>query len=144
MSAAAPVEEILQGAPPRPRVYAFLVAASAAAALLGFAREAAVGALFGASRATDAFYAALALPFLAAYFIAGGALAPPLTAAVASRLARGDEAGARGVLASSLREVQPVRSIDGAALPQAPGPRSSAAASAVREHIEAAVAHAAG
>ncbi len=103
MSAAAPAEEILQSAPPRPRVYAFLVAASAAAALLGFAREAAVGALFGASRATDAFYAALALPFLAAYFIAGGALAPPLTAAVASRLVRGDEEGARGVLASALR-----------------------------------------
>jgi branched-chain amino acid aminotransferase len=47
-------------------------------------------------------------------------------------------------LASSLREVQPVRSIDGAALPQAPGPLSSAAATAVREHIEAALSPATG
>ena len=47
-------------------------------------------------------------------------------------------------LASSLREVQPVRSIDGADLPQAPGPLSSSAATAVHEHIEAALSHAAG
>ena len=47
-------------------------------------------------------------------------------------------------LASSLREVQPVRSIDGVALPQAPGPLSASAATAVREHIEAALSHAAG
>ena len=47
-------------------------------------------------------------------------------------------------LASSLREVQPVRSIDGTALPQAPGPLSSSAAAAVREHIEAALSHVAG
>lgn len=40
-------------------------------------------------------------------------------------------------LASSLREVHPVHAIDGAALPQAPGPVSTAAATAVREHIEA-------
>ena len=43
-------------------------------------------------------------------------------------------------LASSLREVQPVRSIDGREIPQAPGPASAAAAVAVREHIEAALA----
>jgi branched-chain amino acid aminotransferase len=42
-------------------------------------------------------------------------------------------------LASSLREVQPVRSIDGRAIPEAPGPVSAAAAERVREHIEAAV-----
>jgi len=45
-------------------------------------------------------------------------------------------------LASSLREVHPVHAIDGAALPQAPGPVSKAAAAAVREHIEAALARA--
>jgi branched-chain amino acid aminotransferase len=43
-------------------------------------------------------------------------------------------------LASSLREVQPVRSIDGRAVPEAPGPVSADAAVRVREHIEAAVA----
>ncbi|MDQ3722323.1 MAG: aminotransferase class IV [Actinomycetota bacterium] len=51
-------------------------------------------------------------------------------------LAAADEA----FLASSLREVHPVHAIDGAALPQAPGPVSSAAATAVREHIEAEIA----
>jgi branched-chain amino acid aminotransferase len=42
-------------------------------------------------------------------------------------------------LASSLREVQPVRSIDGRAIPAAPGPVSADAARRVREHIEAAL-----
>ena len=42
-------------------------------------------------------------------------------------------------LASSLREVQPVRSIDGRAIPAAPGPVSADAAARVREHIEAAL-----
>jgi branched-chain amino acid aminotransferase len=46
-------------------------------------------------------------------------------------------------LASSLREVQPVRSIDGRDLPAAPGPVSADAAARVREHIEAALASAA-
>jgi len=40
-------------------------------------------------------------------------------------------------LASSLREVQPVRSIDERALPAAPGPVAIAAAERVREHIAA-------
>jgi branched-chain amino acid aminotransferase len=53
-------------------------------------------------------------------------------------LARASEA----FLASSLREVHPVHAIDGAALPQAPGPVSSAAAAAVHEHIEAQLARA--
>ena len=42
-------------------------------------------------------------------------------------------------LASTLREVHPVATIDGAALPAAPGPLSSAAAERVRAHIEAAL-----
>jgi branched-chain amino acid aminotransferase len=54
-----------------------------------------------------------------------------------------DVAGAsEAFLASSLREVHPVHAIDGAALPQAPGPVSTAAAAAVREHIEAELARA--
>jgi branched-chain amino acid aminotransferase len=46
-------------------------------------------------------------------------------------------------LASSLREVQPVRSIDGRDVPAVPGPVSIEAAARVREHIEAALADAA-
>ena len=42
-------------------------------------------------------------------------------------------------LASSLREVQPVRSIDGRDVPAAPGPVSTAAAARVRDYIEAAL-----
>jgi branched-chain amino acid aminotransferase len=42
-------------------------------------------------------------------------------------------------LASSLREVQPVRSIDGREIPAVPGPVSAEAAARVREHIEAAL-----
>ena len=51
-------------------------------------------------------------------------------------------AASEAFLASSLREVHPVHAIDGVALPQAPGPVSTAAAAAVREHIEAELARA--
>ena len=51
-------------------------------------------------------------------------------------------AASEAFLASSLREVHPVRAIDGVALAQAPGPGSSAAAAAVHEHIEAQLARA--
>ncbi len=51
-------------------------------------------------------------------------------------------AATEAFLASSLREVHPVHAIDGAALAQAPGPVSSAAAVAVREHIEVELARA--
>ena len=68
-------------------------------------------------------------------------------AAVVARLAGLDESftliseelgeASEAFLASSLREVHPVHAIDGVALAQAPGPASTAAAAAVREHIEA-------
>ncbi|MEA2157424.1 MAG: branched-chain amino acid aminotransferase [Solirubrobacteraceae bacterium] len=45
-------------------------------------------------------------------------------------------------LASSLREVHPVRAIDGTPVPAAPGPVSTAAAERVREHIAAQLARA--
>jgi len=83
----------------RPTLWAALVLASAVAAVLGFAREAAVAALFGASRQADAFYAALSLPFFAAHFLVGGALTPPLTAALAALLEREERASARAFLA---------------------------------------------
>ena len=40
-------------------------------------------------------------------------------------------------LASTVREVHPVREIDGRALPQAPGPFTEAVAARVAEHIAA-------
>jgi branched-chain amino acid aminotransferase len=39
-------------------------------------------------------------------------------------------------LASTTREVQPVSAIDGRPLPATPGPRTAAAAEALRRHIE--------
>lgn len=85
--------------PVRPALYAALVLASAGAAVLGFAREAAVAAFFGASRQADAFYAALSVPFVAAQFLVGGALAPPLTATLAELLEKGERLVARALLA---------------------------------------------
>jgi branched-subunit amino acid aminotransferase/4-amino-4-deoxychorismate lyase len=43
-------------------------------------------------------------------------------------------------MASTILEVRPVRSIDGTTLPAAPGPQTQAAASALRAHIEEALA----
>lgn len=90
---------------PRSGLYLLLIGASVGAAVLGFAREALLGALFGASRQSDAFYAALAVPFWIAYFLVGGALAPALVAAMSERLVRGDLAGARAVFGAALRWV---------------------------------------
>jgi branched-chain amino acid aminotransferase len=64
-------------------------------------------------------------------------VAPAREAAIAlDDLARAREA----FMASTLLEVHPVRSIDGAALPAAPGPLTQAAAGALRAHIEDALA----
>lgn len=90
---------------PTPTLYLLLIAVSAGAALLGFAREATIGALFGATRGTDAFYAALTIPFTAAYFLVGGALAPALTTALARRLAADDPDGARALLGRALQSM---------------------------------------
>jgi len=43
-------------------------------------------------------------------------------------------------IASTVREVMPITAIDGRALPQAPGPVTEAAATALREHVEEALA----
>ncbi|MEO6325027.1 MAG: oligosaccharide flippase family protein [Thermoanaerobaculia bacterium] len=88
---------------PSRSLYALLIAVSAGSALLGFVREASIGALHGASRGTDAYYAALTIPFTAAYFLVGGALAPALTAALARHFAMGDRDAAGALFARSLR-----------------------------------------
>jgi branched-chain amino acid aminotransferase len=52
-------------------------------------------------------------------------------------LTRDELAGVReAFMASTLREVHPIRAIDGAALPEAPGPLSRDAATRIRAHIE--------
>jgi branched-chain amino acid aminotransferase len=52
-------------------------------------------------------------------------------------IARDDLAGVReAFMASTLREVHPIRSIDGAALADAPGPLTAEAAARIRAHIE--------
>ena len=90
------------GRAPRPGLYFFLVAAAAFGAALGFVREASLAAFFGASTESDAFYFALAVPFIASQFLVGGALVPPLTAALARALAAGDAEGARSLLGRAL------------------------------------------
>lgn len=101
---------------PKPTLFVLLVLASGAAALLGFLREATIGALFGATRETDAYYAALTLPFLFAYFVVGGALAPPLTVSIATFLERGETARARALLGASIRAVLGIGLLAAAAL----------------------------
>jgi branched-chain amino acid aminotransferase len=62
----------------------------------------------------------------------------PLTGAVERPIARDELSQVReAFLASTLREVHPVRSIDGTELPGAPGPLTRAAADAMRERIAA-------
>jgi putative peptidoglycan lipid II flippase len=86
--------------PPRPprTLYLVLVALAGGTALLGFFREAAIARYFGATRISDAFYAALVLPFVAAQFLVGGAFAPPLTVDLAHLLERGEVARARALV----------------------------------------------
>jgi len=93
------------------------------------------------------------------YVLAGTLYTPPLTDRILDSISRRallsvTDAAERATtlpdlaeaseafLASSLREVQPVHAIDGRSLPRAPGPVSSAAAVAMREHIEAQLARA--
>ncbi len=100
-------------------------------------------------------------PTTSFFYVLGGALhTPPLSDRILDSITRRallqvTDAGERittrddlaelseAFLASSLREVQPVRSIDGVALPAAPGPVSSAAARAISAHIAAALSPAA-
>ncbi|MCW3047573.1 MAG: 4-amino-4-deoxychorismate lyase [Solirubrobacterales bacterium] len=61
-----------------------------------------------------------------------------LTGATERPVVRDELPGLReAFLASTLREVHPVHAIDGAALPDAPGPLTTAAAAAMRERIAA-------
>jgi branched-chain amino acid aminotransferase len=92
------------------------------------------------------------------YALAGKLYTPPLSDRILDSITRRilfavtdveervttlDDLGAieEAFLASSLREVHPVRTIDGTPVPAAPGPLSVAAAERVREHIAAELAH---
>ncbi len=61
--------------------------------VLGFAREAVIAYLHGASTATDAYYAAFTLPDLMAYFLTGGTLSITFIPMFSRYLAEGDEDG---------------------------------------------------
>lgn len=61
--------------------------------ILGFGREAVISQLYGASMATDAYYAAFTLPDLMSYFLAGGTLSITFIPLFSSYMAREDEAG---------------------------------------------------
>jgi len=92
------------------------------------------------------------------FWVAGGRLVtPPLSDRILHSITRArlmvltdveervttldDLAGAEeAFIASSVREIQPIGAIDGRALPQAPGPVTNAAARALREHVESALA----
>ncbi len=61
--------------------------------ILGFMREAVIAYFYGASSATDAYYAAFTLPDLMAYFLAGGTLSITFIPLFSSFVAKGDEEG---------------------------------------------------
>lgn len=61
--------------------------------ILGFAREAVIAYMFGAGKATDAYYAAFTLPDLMNYFLAGGTLSITFIPLFSAHVAKGDEAG---------------------------------------------------
>ena len=75
---------------------AVLVVAVLASRVLGFLRESYIAAAFGATGATDAFYAAFTIPDLLNYFVAGGTLSITFIPIYSKYLAAGDaEAGDR-------------------------------------------------
>jgi len=90
---------------PSRELYVVLVLLTAGSAVLGFIRETKIAQFFGAASSTDAYYAALAIPFGAAYFLVGGALSPPLTSSIAALLEKRNQEGARRLLSRMLRNV---------------------------------------
>jgi putative peptidoglycan lipid II flippase len=62
-----------------------------ASRLLGFVRERAVADIFGRSAATDAYYAAFAIPDLMYYLLIGGALSSAFIPVFTEYLAKGEE-----------------------------------------------------
>ncbi|MFQ3536142.1 MAG: murein biosynthesis integral membrane protein MurJ [Aggregatilineales bacterium] len=77
------------------RLVSLIIASSfALSGVLGLLRGAIVGALFGASAALDAFYAAYRLPEMLFTLVAGGALGSAFIPVFSRYLAQGDGAGA--------------------------------------------------
>lgn len=71
---------------------ALLVGTVLLSRVLGFVREAVIAALFGATGATDAFYAAFTIPDWLNYLVAGQALSITFIPIYTRHLSRGDEA----------------------------------------------------
>src|SRR5437868_910028 len=66
--------------------------------LLGFLRDAVIAALFGATGATDAFYAAFTIPDWLNYIVAGGTLSITFIPIYTRHLEKEDEPGGNHVL----------------------------------------------
>jgi putative peptidoglycan lipid II flippase len=66
--------------------------------LLGFLRDAVIAALFGATGATDAFYAAFTIPDFLNYIVAGGTLSITLIPIYTRHLEKNDEEGGNRVV----------------------------------------------
>ncbi len=66
--------------------------------VLGFARDAVIAALFGATGQTDAFYAAFTIPDVLMYFVAGGTLSITFIPIYTRHLKQEDAAGGNRVL----------------------------------------------
>ncbi|MBI2570762.1 MAG: hypothetical protein HYV63_27480 [Candidatus Schekmanbacteria bacterium] len=99
-------------AAPRPSLFVGLIGLSTAAAFVGFLREVVIGAFFGASKATDVYFAALAVPFVASHVVVAGALVPPITAHLAALVARDEQADA----ARAVRRALAITLLGGGAL----------------------------
>src|SRR5438067_2780840 len=77
---------------------ALLVATVLLSRVLGFVRDAVIAALFGATGATDAFYAAFTIPDWLNYVIAGGTLSITFIPIYTRHLKANDEKGGNRVL----------------------------------------------
>src|SRR5438034_10006895 len=70
---------------------AVLIVTVLASRVLGFVRDAVIAALFGATGATDAFYAAFTIPDVLNYLVAGGTLSITFIPIYTRYLAAGDD-----------------------------------------------------
>jgi putative peptidoglycan lipid II flippase len=83
----------------------FVMAGILASRILGFIRERAVADLFGRTPATDAYWAAFAIPDLMYYLLIGGALGSAFIPVFTGYLARGEEKEAWYVASSFINGV---------------------------------------
>ena len=88
-----------------------LMLSSVGSSLLGFARQKYIAYLFGAGRATDAYYAAFQLPEMLSYFLVGGVASVTLVSMLSRYRQEGDDDGADRALSAVLVAMTVVLSI---------------------------------